>query len=116
MYRELGRMLSDLTRAPLADIADRYIASLMRALSVPATRKRHTNVLQHFLGYLKNNLYSDYRTGLDKTIDAYRRGEFPLAVPVRLLQHHFSIHPNPYIKEQVYLNPHPQALLIRNNV
>ena len=116
MYHQLGQMLSDLTRASLADIADRYIASLMQALSVPATRKRHTNVLQHLLGYLKNKLDSAYRTDLDKTIDAYRRGEFPLAVPVRLLQHHFSIHPNLYIKEQVYLNPHPQALLIRNNL
>ena len=116
VYHQLGQMLSDLTRASLADIADRYIASLMQALSVPATRKRHTNVLQHLLGYLKNNLDSAYRTDLDKTIDAYRRGEFPLAVPVRLLQHHFSIHPHPYIKEQVYLNPHPQALLIRNNL
>ena len=116
MYRQLGQMLSDLTRESLSDVANRYIASLMQALSVPATRKRHSNVLQHLLGYLKNNLDSVYRVDLDNTIDAYRRGEFPLAVPVRLLQHHFSMHPHAYINEQVYLNPHPQALLIRNNV
>jgi len=116
MYHQLGRMLSDLTRAPLADVADRYIASLMQALCKPSTRKRHSNVLQHMLGYLKNNLDSAHRTDLDKTIDAYRRGEFPLIVPIRLLQHHFAIHPHPYINEQVYLNPHPQALLSRNNV
>ena len=116
MYRQLGQMLSDLTRASLADIADRYFAGLMQALSVPATRKRHANVLQHLLGYLKNNLDSACRADIDKTIDAYRRGEFPLVVPVRLLQHHFSIHAHPYIKKQVYLNPHPQALLIRNTL
>jgi len=116
MYHQLGRMLSDLTRAPLADVADRYIASLMQALCKPSTRKRHSNVLQHMLGYLKNNLDSAHRTDLDKAIDAYRRGEFPLIVPIRLLQHHFTIHPHPYINEQVYLNPHPQALLSRNNV
>ena len=100
----------------MSDIAYRYIASLMQALSVPATRKLHANVLQHLLGCLKNNLESVYRAGLDKIIDAYRCGEFLLVVPVRLLQHHFSIHPHPYIKGQVYLNPHPQALLIRNNL
>ena len=115
-YRELGQLLSDLTRESLSDVADRYIAGLMQALRLPATRKRHTNVLQHLLGYLKNNLDSAYRVDLDNTIDAYRRGEFPLVVPVRLLQHHFSMHPHAYINEQVYLNPHPQALLIRNNV
>ena len=116
MYRQLGQMLSDLTRASLADIAGTYIARLMQALGKPSTRKRHSNVLQHLLGYLKNNLDSAHRTDLNKTIDLYRRGEFPLVVPIRLLQHHFTIHPHPYIKEQVYLNPHPQALLIRNNL
>ena len=65
---------------------------------------------------LKNSLDSVYRADLDRTIDAYRRGDFPLSVPVRLLQHHFSMHPHSYIKEQVYLNPHPQALLIRNHL
>ncbi len=33
IYRQLGQMLSDLTRASLADIADSYIALLMQALS-----------------------------------------------------------------------------------
>jgi uncharacterized protein YbgA (DUF1722 family) len=37
-------------------------------------------------------------------------------VPLRLLQHHFSIHPHPYISEQVYLNPHPRALKLRNTL
>lgn len=116
MYRELGRMLSDLSRASLNEIADRYIANLMQALREPATRKRHTNVLLHLLGYLKNNLDSAHRIDLGKTIESYRRGEFPLVVPIRLLQHHFSMHPHPYINEQVYLAPHPQALQLRNNV
>ena len=88
----------------------------MQALGKPSTRKRHSNVLQHLLGYLKNNLDSAHRADLNKTIDAYRRGEFPLVVPIRLLQHHFSMNPHPYITQQVYLNPHPQALLLRNNL
>jgi len=115
MYRQLGKMLSDFTRASLEDIADSYIAALMQALGKPATRKRHTNVMQHLLGYLKNNLDSAHRADLGETIDAYRRGEYPLVVPIRLLQHHFSIHPHPYIKQQVYMNPHPQALQLRNH-
>lgn len=115
-YRELGQMLSDLSRASLADIADGYFACLMQALSVPATRKRHANVLQHLLGYMKNTLDSAHRIDLDRSIDAYRRGEYPLVVPIRLLQHHFSMHPRPYISQQVYLDPHPRELLLRNNL
>jgi uncharacterized protein YbgA (DUF1722 family)/uncharacterized protein YbbK (DUF523 family) len=116
MYRKLGHLLADLNRQPLEAICASYITSLMQALSRPATRKRHTNVLQHLLGYLKNNLDSVHRTDLADSIDAYRRGEYPLVVPLRLLQHHFSIHPHPYINEQVYLNPHPQALRLRNTL
>ena len=116
MYRELGQMLSDLNRASLDEIADSYISRLMQTLSVPATRKRHTNVLQHLLGYLKNSLDSAHRMDLDRTIDAYRSGEFPLVVPIRMLQHHFSMHPHPYISEQVYLDPHPQNLKLRNTL
>ena len=116
MYRELGQMLADLNSASLAEIADSYITRLMLALSVPATRKRHANVLQHLLGYLKNSLDSAHRMDLDRTIDAYRSGEFPLVVPIRMLQHHFSMHPHPYISEQVYLDPHPQNLKLRNTL
>jgi uncharacterized protein YbgA (DUF1722 family)/uncharacterized protein YbbK (DUF523 family) len=116
MYRKLGQLLADLNRQPLEEIRAGYISGLMQALSRPASRKRHTNVLQHLLGYLKDNLDSAHRTDLAATIDAYRRGEYPLVVPLRLLQHHFSIHPHPYIDEQVYLNPHPQALKLRNTL
>ena len=116
MYRELGQMLADLNRASLAEMADSYITRLMQTLSVPATRKRHANVLQHLLGYLKNSLDSAHRMDLDRTNDAYRSGEFPLVVPIRMLQHHFSMHPHPYISEQVYLDPHPQNLKLRNTL
>jgi uncharacterized protein YbgA (DUF1722 family)/uncharacterized protein YbbK (DUF523 family) len=109
-YKQLGRLLADLTRASLADIAERYIAALMQALRKPATRERHANVLQHLLGYLKRDLDSAHRVDLDNAIDAYRRGEFPLVVPLRMLQHHFNVHPHPYVNQQVYLNLVPNAL------
>jgi uncharacterized protein YbgA (DUF1722 family)/uncharacterized protein YbbK (DUF523 family) len=115
-YKQLGQLLSDLTRASLTEIADSYIAGFMHALGTPATRKRHSNVLQHLLGYLKRDLDRARRTDLNETIEAYRRGEFPLVVPIRMLQHHFRVSSHPYIDQQVYLNPYPQALLIRNAV
>ncbi len=113
-YRQLGRMLSDLGGVNLHATADSYISLLLETLKRPATRKQHTNVLQHLLGYLKNDLESPRRADLAGAIDAYRRGDFPLVVPVRLLQHYFSLHLHPYINRQVYLNPYPQSLQLRN--
>ena len=116
VYRELGRLLSDLDRGDLEATASIYIRKLIEALVKPATRKLHTNVLQHLLGYLKKDLDGLYRADLADTIDGYHRGDFPLAVPVRMLQHHFSIHAHPWIRRQVYLNPYPQALQLRNSL
>ena len=114
-YRELGDMLADLSKEPTGEIAGRYIARLMQALSKPASRKRHSNVLLHILGYLKNSLDAALRRDLARTIEAYRNGDYPLVVPVRLLQHQFSAHPHPYISRQVYLDPHPSSLRLRNS-
>jgi uncharacterized protein YbgA (DUF1722 family) len=113
-YRQLGRMLSDLSGDDLQETADRYISMLLQALARPAIRKQHVNVLQHLLGYLKKDLAPAYRADLAGSIDAYRRGDYPLVVPLRLLRHYFGIHLHPYINRQVYLNPYPESLQLRN--
>jgi uncharacterized protein YbgA (DUF1722 family)/uncharacterized protein YbbK (DUF523 family) len=115
MYRQLGQLLSDLASQSLERIASSYIEKLMQALSKPATRRCHTNVLQHLLGYLKKDLDPTHRADLAEAIDAYRRGLYPLIVPIRLLQHHFSVYPNAYICQQTYLQPHPVGLMLRNS-
>jgi uncharacterized protein YbgA (DUF1722 family) len=37
-------------------------------------------------------------------------------VPVTLLQHHFRSNPHPWISQQVYMNPHPRDLMLRNTL
>jgi uncharacterized protein YbgA (DUF1722 family)/uncharacterized protein YbbK (DUF523 family) len=113
-YRELGGLLARLDSAPLDTLAERYIGDVMRALKAQASRKLHVNVLQHLLGYLRKHVDDVNRAGLVDVIDDYRRGLVPLVVPITLLQHHFRSNPNPYISRQVYMNPHPRELMLRN--
>ena len=113
-YRELGGMLARLDNVPLEALAGRYIERVMQVLKTQASRKRHVNVLQHLLGYLRKQVDDVNRADLVNVIDDYRRGLVPLVVPVTLLQHHFRRNPNPYISRQVYLNPHPRELMLRN--
>ena len=115
-YRELGRMLANLKQADLQTLADDYIAGLMTYLQQRSNRKRHANVLQHLLGYLRRGLDEIERADLVETIDAYRRGLHPLVVPIKMLKHHFRKHPDAYIDQQVYLNPHPYELGLRNQI
>jgi uncharacterized protein YbgA (DUF1722 family) len=88
----------------------------MGALSILATRKKHANVLSHMVGYFKRLLEAESRTELVQTIDDYRRGLIPLIVPVTLVRHHVNRHRVSYLAEQVYLEPHPKELMLRNHV
>jgi uncharacterized protein YbgA (DUF1722 family)/uncharacterized protein YbbK (DUF523 family) len=115
-YRELGRLLAQLDNAMLDELADRYIERVMDVLKAPASRKRHVNVLQHVLGYLRKHVDATRRADLVDVIDDYGRGMVPLVVPVTLLQHHFRSNPHPWISRQVYMNPHPRDLMLRNTL
>ena len=114
--KRLGRMLSNLKDAQLAEVADAYVTELMAALKRRCNRRRHVNVLQHIMGYLKNRLDGEDKQELLEAIEAYRREEVPLIVPVFLLRHHFRHHPDPYMDSQWYLDPYPAPLGLRNNI
>ena len=89
----------------------------MAAMQQLATPGRHANVLQHLMGFLKDTLDGADKAELLGLIDDYRRGQLPLIVPITLLKHHLNRHPVPdWAHQQVYLNPYPQELMLRNHV
>lgn len=46
----------------------------------------------------------------------YGRGLVPLIVPLTLVWHHQRRHPVAWLAEQVYLDPDPRELRLRNHV
>jgi len=121
-YARLGRLVADAGRrpgrgrSPRPGVLDEYGALLMEALAVRATRARQVNVLQHVAGYFKRDLEPGDRHELGGVIDEYRRGLVPLVVPLTLVRHHVRRFGVAYLAEQVYLNPHPKELMLRNHV
>lgn len=115
-YKRLGRLLSQLRGADLQQVGREYQRELMAALTRRVSRARHVNVLQHIQGYLKDRIDSGDKRELAVAIEDYRRGEVPLVVPMRLLQHYFRRYPDDYIDRQYYLDPYPSALGLRNHV
>jgi uncharacterized protein YbgA (DUF1722 family) len=102
-YREIGRLIANIANNDLTEIANTYIGQLMNGLKKPSTRKRHSNVLQHIMGFLKSHIDSDDKQELVSIIQGYLQGELPLEVPKSLLRHHFRRFSSPFIKEQFYL-------------
>ncbi|MEG5265991.1 DUF523 and DUF1722 domain-containing protein [Pseudomonas sp. JDS28PS106] len=115
-YKVLGNLLGSMGRSDPNEVAPRYFSQLMAALKKCATRRTHTNVLQHLSGYLKQTITADDKREIQEVIGQYHQGIVPLIVPLTLLKHHFRQHPDPYVALQVYMQPHPENLSLRNAI
>jgi uncharacterized protein YbgA (DUF1722 family)/uncharacterized protein YbbK (DUF523 family) len=114
-YRALGRLAAEGKGLRPARLCEDYGIGFMAALRHPATRKRHANVLQHLMGYLKKHIDHDDKAELLEMIDAYRLGVLSLIAPQTLLRHHFRRFPNAYVEKQLYLYPDSLELQLRSN-
>ena len=115
-YRELGRLVATLKQMPRAVFRKQYESGFMEALSQLATRGRNANVLQHAAGHVKKKLDSASRGELADLIHDYRKGLVPLVVPLTLVGHHVRCQDVDYLRGQVFLEPHPKELMLRNHV
>jgi uncharacterized protein YbgA (DUF1722 family)/uncharacterized protein YbbK (DUF523 family) len=115
-YNELGRLVANPRTLARSDLRDAYERQFMAALAVMATPKRHANVLSHMLGHMKKVMDAESKQELLRAIDDYRLGLVPLVVPLTLLRHHVRTHRVAYLLGQVYLEPHPRELMLRNHV
>lgn len=116
-YREMGPLVAEAGRREWAELSDSYGRLLMDALSLHGTPGKHASVMQHLMGFLKKALSRQDKAELLGLIEDYRKGLVPLVVPLTLLKHHLSSHPVPeWVHQQVYLNPYPKELMLRNHV
>lgn len=115
-YESLGRLVAGAKAVPRAELRERYETEFMRALGAIATAKRQVNVLLHILGYFRMHLDDDSRRELLSVIEDYRRGLVPLIVPITLIRHYVRRFDVTYLRGQIYLEPHPKELMLRNHV
>lgn len=116
-YRKMGPLVAQAGSRPWSEVIEQYGELLMEGLKVLTTPGRHVNVLQHLLGFVKEHLSSDDKAELLTLIKDYQQGLVPLIVPVTLLKHHLNRQPVPeWVHQQVYLNPYPKELMLRNHV
>jgi uncharacterized protein YbgA (DUF1722 family) len=87
----------------------------MTAMRMKATPPKHRNVLQHIMGYFKNDLLPEEKQELLGLIDQFAKGIVPLIVPVTMLNHYVMKYEQTYLRDQTYLSPHPVELKLRNH-
>ncbi len=115
-FKVLGRLVGQAHQYRLKDLVRLYGEMFMKTLSVKATVRKHVNVLQHIMGYFKERLGAREKAELLEVIGDYHHGLTPLVVPLTLIRHYVRIFDVSYIRDQVYLNPHPKELMLSNHV
>jgi uncharacterized protein YbbK (DUF523 family)/uncharacterized protein YbgA (DUF1722 family) len=114
--KDLGRIVAQAKNLGRRATREAYEAGFMKALAKPARRARHTNALQHMLGYFKKLLTKAERAEIVATFEDFHNGLVPLIVPITLIRHYVRIHDVEYLANQTYLDPHPKELALRNHV
>lgn len=114
--KQLGQLVAAVKQHPPAQFRDLYMAGYMAVLAKTATSRKHVNALQHMAGYLKDDLGPEERRRVLSMIQDYHQGLVPLIVPMTILRHYIELHDIAYVNRQVYLNPHPRELMLRNHV
>lgn len=115
-YNTMGRLVSQAEQYRLKALTTKYSDLFMKTLAVKTTVRKHVNVLHHMVGHFKNRLQTEEKSELLGVIDDYHRGLTPLIVPLTLINHYVRVFDVEYIRDQVYLNPHPKELMLRNHV
>ncbi len=111
----MGRLVARVKDLSLREFYQQYQTLLIESVHLKATPKKNANVLQYMMGYFKEQLSSDEKQELLEVVDHYRTGSLPLVAPLTLIGHYVRKFDQPYLKQQVYLNPHPLELQLRNH-
>ena len=111
----LGKLVAEAKNIPAEQLYSQYQMFFMEALRLKTTIKKNINVLQHMMGYFKRQLSADEKQEILETIDQYRSEYIPLIVPLTLIKHYVRKYDQTYLKQQLYLNPHPLELKLRNH-
>jgi uncharacterized protein YbgA (DUF1722 family)/uncharacterized protein YbbK (DUF523 family) len=115
-HRQLGRLVAAAKSLPRNGLRQSYETAFMSAMKKIATTRKNVNVLQHMLGFFKQQLDPASRAELLSHIEDYRQRLVPLVVPLALIRHYVRLYDVEYLRDQAYLNPHPKELALRNHV
>ncbi|MDA3895078.1 MAG: DUF523 and DUF1722 domain-containing protein [Desulfobacteraceae bacterium] len=113
-YREMGKLVASSKDVTQTELFERYVEILNQTMMLKTTRPKNVNVLIHIMGYFKKMLPSDEKQELLEIINQYKKNYLPLVVPITLLNHYVRKYDVPYLASQVYMNPHPIELGLRN--
>jgi len=109
--KRLGRIVANAEHRPVKDVYAAYRAGLLRAMAKPPRRTGAINVLLHVLGYVSDGLTAAEKGYFLDELERYRNQRVCLSAPTSLLRSWIVRFNVPYLMDQFYFNPFPEALV-----
>jgi len=109
--RRLGRIVANHEQKPPEEVLAAYGEDLAAALARPPRFASMINVLMHALGHVSDRLAAEEKTFFLDRLEDYRAGRVPLSVVTTLVRAWAVRFDQPYLMEQTYLRPYPEALV-----
>lgn len=111
----MGKLVARAKELPADELYARYQELLMEALARRPTVARRSGVLTHMVAHFRKVLATDEKQEILDAIAQYRARLIPLIVPLTLIRHYVRKYDVPYLRRQVFLDPHPAELMLRNH-
>jgi len=108
--RELGRIVANLERLPVAEVFKRYAERLPLAFARQPRFNSAINVLQHGAGYFKDKVSAREKGFLADALESFRSGRVPLSVPQSIIRAWVARFDVPYLEQQTFFRPYPEEL------
>lgn len=113
----LGNMIANAKKdANLDELKATYEKAFMEAVRKPVKRGHHYMALQNMLRKINPNLSKSERKYVQDVLERYRKSQIPLTVPIELIKFYLIKFDLPYLMNQSYLNPYPDALGLMNHI
>ncbi|WP_321368461.1 YbgA family protein [uncultured Desulfuromusa sp.] len=115
-YRRMGKLVAQSGELVAGILYQNYLVMLLGVLGLETTLPKHINVLQHIFGYFKKQLNAAEKQEVLAVFESFRTLQEPLRVPISLLKKLARKYEQPYLLQQVYLNPYLLEQRQRNHV
>jgi uncharacterized protein YbgA (DUF1722 family)/uncharacterized protein YbbK (DUF523 family) len=116
IYREMGPVVASFGRVPDDEVYAAYHPLFVAAFRKATSISRHVNVLEHLFGHVKDKISKAEKREISAAIDDFRNAQIPLVAVISLLKFMVAAHDVEYVRGQLYLEPHPRELMLRNHV
>lgn len=116
IYRDLGKIVANHEKKELPIIVNEYAELFKMAISHKSKISKTVNVLEHMLGFFKNDITKEEKDHLKDQIDLYKEKIIPLITVISLFKIFTIKYEKTFLLKQKFLDPYPEKLALRSDI